>query len=233
MSKVFAIRLPLSDSREGNWHPSAEPLGCIVWELRSQHQIAALIQVYDTTHDTAVTTHAQNKQRLDDGADILSRRTRRHAAFAINTWSKVRRSNGWSGEKTCLFFSDWDQISFHFTAPPHAPPPNLCFFVCIFLLCLLCSRRERSPLPLSAQRKWQRPSFSFVTHLSLSHFPLSLTQSVRALLIAIHFSLAFTLAIRLSLPIHPSISLDKTCFLLSHFPSQNRGFKGKEGGKKF
>lgn len=125
-----------------------------------------------------------------------------------------------------------------FYCPPARPPTQTVFF-CLhfppFLLRLLCSRRERSPLPLSAQRKWQRPSFSFVTHLSLSlsHFPLSLTQSVRALLIAIHFSLAFTLAIRLSLPIHPSISLDKTCFLLSHFPSQNRGFKGKEGGKKF
>lgn len=174
MSKVFAIRLPLSDSREGNWHPSAEPLGCIVWELRSQHQIAALIQVYDTTHDTAVTTHAQNKQRLDDGADILSWRTNRHAAFAINTWSKVRRSNGWSGEKTCLFFSDWDQISFHFSAPPPAPPTQPVFFCLHFPpLSSLFTEGEVSSASFGTKKVAEALVLFRNTPLSLSFSPLS------------------------------------------------------------
>lgn len=133
-----------------------------------------------------------------------------------------------------MFFSDWDQISFHFSAPPPAPHPN-CVFLSAFSSSVSSVHGGRGLLCLFRHKESGRGprSLSLHTSLSLSHFPLTLTQSVRALLIAIHFSLAFTLAIRLSLPIHPSISLDKTCFLLSHFPSQNRGFKGKEGEKSF
>lgn len=67
---------------------------------------------------------------------------------------------------------------------------------------LLFLASEVRSASLSAQRRWQRPSFSFITTLSLSPSPKQFTH---AHLMAVHFSLS----VGLSLPIHPSISLHK------------------------
>lgn len=113
--------------------------------------------------------------------------------------------------------------------PLHSPPPC---FLSLFLslppslpphLRLLRSPwRETSVPPLSAQRRWQRPSFSFITSLSLS-----LKQSTHAHLIAVHFSLdpSFSAYTSVHLPL-------KKTLLTVRQPREKTGGFGGRGGRK-
>ena len=205
------------------------------------------MEVYDTTCDMPAATDPQNKYGTARGSDVqtLSTHTHTHAFLTIsNTLPQIRRisvqwwTDGWSVEKSPVARLELNLFPLHF------PPCFLSAFLSLFfppfllLISISCARLgERGLFSLTQSTKKVAEALVLFHNLSRS-LSLSLKQSTHAHLIAIHFSPP----IRLSLPIHPSISLYKSClFSLSVSWGRKQGFweegkilkrvKAKERGK--